>query len=192
MFYVYTSLQGTRDAVKIRLEDIPEYGLEIELPDSSLGPVDTGAFFNSGEDISVNPDISGKLFMTRDNDEIILSGVVNSTARLKCSRCLAEYETGLETDISLVLKVANPASLDDEAELDENEIPVHGSEIDLGAILLQEIILDVPMKPLCDENCPGLCPQCGRLKGSPQCLCGAGNAVDPRWVELMKIRDKIS
>jgi uncharacterized protein len=192
MFYVYTSLQGTRDAVKIRLEDIPEYGLDIELPDSSLGPVDTGAYFNPGEDISVNPDISGKLIMTRDNDEIILSGVVNSTARLRCSRCLAQYETGLQTDVSLVLKVTSPASLDDEAELDENEIPIHGSEIDLGAILLQEIILDVPMKPLCDINCPGLCPQCGHPKGSPQCRCGTGDGVDPRWMELMKIRDRIS
>ncbi len=177
--------------MKIRLEDIPDYGMEIELPNKSLGPLYTDTDFCPDNDVFVDPNVSGKLFITRDDDEIILSGVVSALARLKCSRCLASYETDLNTEISLVLKVLSPSSLEEEAELEDNEIPIRGTEIDLGAILLQEIVLDVPMKPLCDEKCPGLCPTCGNVRGSDQCHCESADEIDPRWSGLSKIKDRI-
>ena len=65
---------------------------------------------------------------------------------------------------------------------------------DLDAVLkqdAQEILLDIPMKPLCRDDCPGICPGCGFATGSEQCTCDSGKQIDPRWLELRKIRDQI-
>ncbi|MGD9818242.1 MAG: DUF177 domain-containing protein [Desulfomonilaceae bacterium] len=177
--------------MKIRLEDIPENGLDLKLPNSSLGHFNPDILSERDDEISFGPDLVGMLHMARDEDAILLSGNVKAVARLRCSRCLKEYLTDVETELDLVLKVTG-SSLDEEAELEDNEIPISGPEIDLGQILSQELILELPMKPLCDTHCPGLCPRCGQIKGSEQCKCGAQDEIDPRWADLLKIKDKIS
>lgn len=178
--------------VKVRLDDIPDFGLEINLPDSSFGALDCHSTAGFGEDVTVKPEMSGKLLLTRQEDEILVSGTLNASVRLDCSRCLASYETEISTEIDLVLKVVSATTFDQEAELEDNEIAVHGSEIDLGSILCQEMALDIPMKPLCNEDCPGLCPTCGNVRGSDRCKCGSDKEVDPRWQGLKQIKDKIS
>lgn len=192
MFYVYTRSRGFRKKVKIRLEDIPEYGLELEIPNASLGPFAPSAAIRPKDDIFIEPDINGSLRLSRDNDEILMSGSVHAVARLKCSRCLADYKIELSTEIDLVLKVTGLQSIEKEAELEDNEIPVQGPEIELSDIIFQEILLDVPMKPLCSEECPGLCPTCGAVLGSEQCKCGSDDRTDPRWLGLKKIKDQIT
>ncbi len=190
MFYVYTRLNGCKK-VRIRLEDIPEYGLEIELPNASTGAFAPSAASMPKDDIVVNRDISGRLLLRRDEDEILMTGSVQSVVCLPCSRCLARHEIKLSTEIDLALKVTKADSIEDEAELEDNEIPVRGPEIELSDIIFQEILLDIPMKPLCREDCPGICPSCGSAQGSEPCKCDSGNQIDPRWIGLKKIRDQI-
>ena len=177
--------------MRIRLEDIPEYGLEIELTDASLGAFAPSAAILPKDDIVVNRDITGSLHLTRDEDTILMTGSVQSVVCLPCSRCLVNHEIKLTTDIDLALKVTKAESIEDEAQLEDNEIPVRGPEIELSDIIFQEILLDIPMKPLCREDCPGICPSCGFARGSDQCKCDSGKQVDPRWQELKKIRDQI-
>ncbi len=178
--------------MKIRLEDIPQHGIEIRLPNDSLGAIVPRASMKTEHDFTIGPDVSGTLFLTRDDDEILMSGSVQSRARLKCSRCLTDYDYDLNTEINLVLKVSSATSLEEEAELKDNEIAVQGPEIELGDIIFQEIVLDIPMKPLCSEDCPGLCPTCGAVRGSEQCKCDQDHQIDPRWLGLKKIKDQVS
>jgi uncharacterized protein len=53
---------------------------------------------------------------------------------------------------------------------------------------LQELLLEVPMKPLCREDCAGLCPRCGALLGSDHCTCTAESAGDSRWAALARLK----
>lgn len=177
--------------VRIRLEDIPEYGFEIEFPNSSLGAFSPGPAIRPKDDIVINPDVSGKLFFARDEDDILMTGLVHSVVCLPCSRCLEKHEIKLTTEIDLALKVTKADSIEDEAELEDNEIPVRGPEIELSDIIFQEILLDIPMKPLCREDCPGICPSCGSVKESEQCKCDSETQIDPRWTGLKKLRDEI-
>lgn len=179
------------EKVRIRLEDIPEYGLELELSDASLGAFCPSAAIMPKEDIVVSHDISGRLHLTRDEDKILVTGSVQSVVCLPCSRCLVKHEIKLTTDVDLSLKVTKAESIEDEAQLEDNEIPVRGPEIELSDIIFQEILLDIPMKPLCRDDCPGICPGCGFATGSEQCTCDSGKQIDPRWLELRKIRDQI-
>jgi uncharacterized protein len=59
-------------------------------------------------------------------------------------------------------------------------------------VIVQEILLSLPMKALCREDCPGLCPQCGAMKDSAECRCSNQDRIDPRWAALEDLKKRIS
>lgn len=85
-------------------------------------------------------------------EEVLVSGTVQGSWRLRCSRCLGEY----------------PASLS--AEMEET-YPLHQETISVGEDVRQAMILSLPVKPLCRESCKGLCPRCGADLNRGPCSC---------------------
>ena len=121
-------------------------------------------------------------------------GSVSALLHLQCSRCLADFTAAKDTDLNLVIRRGDvEIPLRDEREQPEADaVLVKGSELDPGELIVQELLLNVPMKPLCREDCPGLCPHCGALKGSRECTCPDDGPVDPRWEALARLKDKIA
>jgi uncharacterized protein len=64
--------------------------------------------------------------------------------------------------------------------------PIADDTIDLGPLVRDAIVLELPMAPLCREDCRGLCPQCGADRNEVECGCVA--PVDPRWANLDVLR----
>jgi uncharacterized protein len=64
--------------------------------------------------------------------------------------------------------------------------PIVDDRIDLGPLVRDAIVLELPMAPLCREDCAGLCPQCGANRNEGDCGCVA--PVDPRWANLDALR----
>ena len=116
------------------------------------------------------------------------AGVLTLTASLNirmlcvCDRCGSEYE--LEKSISVTAPLA--AELEDE---DNPDIyPVVNDRADLDEILITAFVLDMDMKFLCSENCPGLCPHCGKpLRDGP---CSCKKDIDPRLAVLGQLLDE--
>jgi uncharacterized protein len=105
--------------------------------------------------------------------------------RLECSRCLAAYPFAVDEPFSVVL-ARRAARLPDERELARDDLDVSyfdGDAIDVAPIAEERIQMAIPMKPLCREDCLGLCPYCGKDRNVTPCDC-AGEAADPRWVAL--------
>jgi len=100
-------------------------------------------------------------------DKVLLRGEIKGTLMLECSRCLDrfEYPVGLN-----VLQVYPPAT----------------ETIDVEEEVRQVIILGLPGKPLCGENCAGLCQQCGKNLNKGACSCSE-KPSDPRWKKLKDI-----
>jgi uncharacterized protein len=136
--------------------------------------------------MSIDPKVTGNLrFLLQDKD-VFAFGRVQSRIRLQCSRCLNEF--GLDNDVEIHLTIhRGPEPLDDNAG-EEDVIYLEGPEFDPGDIILQEILLAIPMKPLCSEECPGLCPRCGALKGTPECTCPEEVTTSPRWEALARLK----
>ena len=67
--------------------------------------------------------------------------------------------------------------------------PFEGDEIDLGELFREQILLAIPMTPLCREECKGLCPVCGADLNAGECSCERGE-IDPRWSALADLKDK--
>ncbi|MGD2114975.1 MAG: DUF177 domain-containing protein [Acidobacteriota bacterium] len=112
---------------------------------------------------------------------------------LACQRCLAEVTRTVQEDVELLLVDHEPGAEDEERELEEQDLGVlvmDEPEIDLRPILLEQIQLNVPMRPLCSETCAGLCPVCGADLNEGECGCRR-ETDDPRWAGLAALRDSL-
>lgn len=95
-----------------------------------------------------------------------------------CSRCLAPAVMPISSDFTLTYTSGSPGVSDeetgDEIELSAEEmnlISFHGDEINLATEIQEQIIIALPVKPLCREECRGLCPRCGTDLNQQPCVC---------------------
>ncbi len=106
-----------------------------------------------------------------------------------CARCLAPVE-GVFT-LEFERTVAAEGSITEE-QLEENEdsyVMIRDGRLDVDLPLREELLLCFPMRLLCDEDCKGLCPKCGRSLNEGDCGCPT-KEIDPRLAVLQKWLDK--
>lgn len=107
-------------------------------------------------------------------DGILVTADVETIARGECVRCLIDVEQPVEVEIQELFAY----SLDEAVEYE-----VHENHVDLEPVLRDTVVLSLPFQPVCQEDCTGLCPQCGvRLLDNPDHEHEA--PVDPRWAAL--------
>ncbi len=112
--------------------------------------------------------------------------------RLECSRCLAAYPFASTEDFELVL-YPRPANADAELELTRDDLDAFYYDepvIELSPIAQERVQMALPMKPLCQPDCKGLCVECGKDLNAGPCAC-AREAADPRWEALRALREKV-
>lgn len=114
---------------------------------------------------------------------------VEGTARLRCVRCLSEFEFTFSEAVEVELLSEAEAPQVDESRLGRDELEVkfyREPVLDLVELAGEQLQLAVPMKPLCRESCQGLCPQCGADRNHGACSCSP--EVDARWAPLLAWR----
>lgn len=133
-------------------------------------------------------------------EDVCLEAVVEGELDLECGRCLARYRQRLREPFRLVLEPAGqrtPADPEAKAALDRDGLCLgdeletgwyRGQEIVLDAVCLEVISLALPVKPLCSEDCAGLCPQCGADLRQGDCGCRKTRTPSPFDV-LATLRD---
>ncbi|WP_030649133.1 MULTISPECIES: YceD family protein [Streptomyces] len=125
---------------------------------------------------------------------VLVTGTARATAEGECVRCLEPVELELEADFQEMFSypdaddrgrvIAEPG---DDAEDDEDRLFVEDGLIDLEPVLRDAVVLALPMQPVCQEDCPGLCSECGaRLADDPD---HHHDAVDIRWAALQGFAD---
>ena len=110
---------------------------------------------------------------------VLVSGTVRGRAAGECVRCLEDVSLDVETELQelFVYPGRTPAGEDDE-DLREFEDDL----IDLEPALRDAVVLALPFQPVCREDCPGLCSECGaRLADDPG---HRHDSADPRWAAL--------
>lgn len=120
-------------------------------------------------------------------ERLQLAAHVRTQITRPCDRCLDAVETAFEFEF-----VEDYCHREDcpDAGSEENEIIVLETEIiDLAQAVQENIILNLPMRMLCVQDCPGLCPHCGQRLKDKKCSCKA-DAVDPRLAALANWKTK--
>jgi len=103
-----------------------------------------------------------------------LAGRVEGTLGLTCGRCLEPFTLPVDAsfDLRYVPRTENTGEGEREVEEDDLTTAFYSDEhIDLGHLIAEQFHLALPMKPLCSENCLGLCPQCGTNLNTGTCNC---------------------
>lgn len=133
----------------------------------------------------------------KDSQKVRLVGHVNATLECDCSRCLEPFAVPVDAKFDLLYLpvTANVAPAggdeDDEVEVGDDDLGVayyKDDVIDLGDLMREQFYLALPMKPLCREDCRGLCPVCGVNRNRETCSCKT-EWVDPRLDPLRKLKD---
>jgi len=95
---------------------------------------------------------------------------------LTCGRCLATYPSAIDSAFRIIFRkeTARQAEVEDETELCDDDLvssTYSGDEIDLAHEIEEQVAMEIPLKPLCDEECKGLCPSCGEDLNTGSCSC---------------------
>ena len=119
-------------------------------------------------------DISADVTLTRDGRTVFVEGIAHAAIHPPCARCLKAVPTMLDPQINLSLLPAPAEQSEDQLNEDEmDEYSYANDEIDVGAILNEQLLLEKPIKILCNEDCKGLCPSCGSDLNEGTCACVA-------------------
>jgi uncharacterized protein len=112
-------------------------------------------------------------------DGVLVTGTASADLEGECARCLEPIEDTITVDIQ-ELYLYEPADRDDE---DDDVSRLEDDLLDLEPVLRDAVVLALPFQPLCQDDCPGLCVECGaRLADDPDH--GHDEPVDPRWAAL--------
>jgi uncharacterized protein len=137
-----------------------------------------------GEKLEFKGPVEFNLVVRKVNSELMAEGTVAGKVMIECSRCLSKLILLLKTEVREIFrKPAGPGESPEEA------FEIIGGEIDLGPLAEQAFLLALPLKPLCREDCKGLCPTCGKNLNEGDCGCRE-ERIDPRLAILKKLKKK--
>lgn len=111
-------------------------------------------------------------------------GDISGIAVLNCHRCLTEFEYPLDIPVSTMVILDQTEEFKDEDEL--IQVKPGDRYVNLTKLIKDAILLDLPVKIVCTEDCQGLCAQCGTNLNKDQCEC-TDDSIDPRWEKLKEI-----
>ncbi|RNC70356.1 MAG: DUF177 domain-containing protein [Desulfuromonadales bacterium] len=119
--------------------------------------------------------LSIELKACKEYDHLRVSGSVTSKIRVNCSRCLTSFDSDLDLVFTIFYTEANRLGVEEEelelAEEDLVSVSYVGNEIDFSSEVAEQVIMELPLKPLCNDECKGLCPSCGVDLNEVDCEC---------------------
>jgi uncharacterized protein len=177
----------------IDIPQIPPEGLEVE---ESLDPA--VLHIEDETDFSLKP--GGRLAAhvdLVDGTNVHVRGRLTASLGVECHRCLGPVVLSADQELDLFYlprPEADDEASEDEVGLEDRDMVVsfyRGDRLDLGEIVREQLLLTLPVKRLCREDCRGLCPHCGKNWNLESCTCAAPEeAGDPRLAGLKKLFDR--
>jgi uncharacterized protein len=133
------------------------------------------------------PEVTGRA--SRSGHEVRLRGKINASAEIDCDRCLKTVAVPVETEFDVTYVPAEDYQRSETAELQEDDLSLSvfdGETIDLDELVREQVLLALPARALCGEDCKGLCPTCGADRNTNSCNCQS-KEIDPRWAALKEV-----
>jgi len=169
--------------------------MQINVAQQLKGAIGSERDYEVSQNIDVTGDgngslVQGKVSLMRTDRGILVKGVLDTEVELTCSRCLSLFRCplalALEEEYFPTTDVVSGAPLPLPEEFGSFTIDER-HELNLTEAIRQCALLAIPMKPLCCEDCAGLCPHCGHNLNQGACSCRLQEA-DSRWSELGRLK----
>lgn len=132
--------------------------LEVEIESFDLG----------GQEIETTTPVRFEGVARRLSKGVQVEGRFLAEVSLSCARCLEKFNLAVKGEVSEFFALA-----DYQAQLPEDldYYLIQAEKIDLGPMIKEQLVLAIPLKPLCSDNCSGLCPICGKNLNQGACSC---------------------
>jgi uncharacterized protein len=145
-----------------------------------------------GDAYQVVAPVQVDLEIHKDKDRFRLVGTAKTELELACSRCLEAFRIPFDGAIDVRFLPVSELTAEDEKEVEEEDLDTsyyRDDQIDLNELLREQFYLALPMKPLCREECAGLCSQCGTNLNTGACLC-TSQWENPRLAPLKGLKSE--
>jgi uncharacterized protein len=165
----------------IKVSDLEEQGLTVTDP-AALAP----AFIDPAWRLDAL-----SLQIEPDGRDVVIQGRITATVPQTCGRCLEAF--GARVDANVDVRLMPRPVTGDSVELGTDDLDTDfyvDDQLDLNRVVETETTLALPMKPLCREDCRGLCPACGGNRNLVPCAC-AERAPDPRLAALRDLATRL-
>lgn len=173
--------------MKINVTNIPEEGLNVQF---SKDEGWSRQIFTEKENLGLSlGSVDGSVTLRRIRETLYLEGDIRTHTETECSRCLEAASLSISTSFKYVLSPAQ-AEHEEEQELSAEDMDIvyyQDDLIDLDPLIIEQILLQIPMKVLCSEDCRGLCPHCGINLNQHSCQCH-DERIDIRLASLKKLK----
>ena len=183
------------------LFDLSRFKSGIDRIDRTYEPGAFGSAIADPDDFRVAGPVHLDLNVKKEGSRVEFRGRLVASLEVACSRCLEPFVVPVDARVDLTyLPLTDPAATappartspkdsdDDGEEVKDEDLGVtfySGDAIDLGQLMSEQFYLALPMKPLCTDDCQGLCPVCGTNRNRETCSCES-TWVDPRFDALRK------
>ena len=137
------------------------------------------------------PVVTGRI--ERIGVDMRLRGTLRALVSRQCDRCLKDIEVPIDLSLDLLYTPAETGrGRSGEIELQERDLDFaiyDNDQISLDEMVVEQLELSLPSRVLCNEECQGICPQCGVDLNAEKCDCNA--PIDPRWQALAAVREEL-
>jgi uncharacterized protein len=173
----------------VRLTDIPIEGLAHAWDLS--GDFARMALAGTEADLAT-VELRTSLRLDRQQRDVYVHGGLEGAITLLCSRCMAPARVLVSSEIAVLYVPHGREAGEIDESPDAPDVFTYDDEVvDLEEMLREETLLALPMAPLCDEACKGLCPTCGKDWNQGTCECSQV-VKDDRWAALKSVKIKES
>lgn len=182
-------------AMKIRIQDLEVRKLEFD-ERFQAGEIDFGSDMRQLNELSTD----GRAELIREHhggqatvDDIRIVGKLAVQVEVSCARCLEPVKIPVSRSFDLLYRPLQAEQRAEEVSIHEADTEIgfySGEGMELEDALREQVLLAVPLKALCREDCKGLCPVCGANRNLQSCQCRESRP-DPRWAALDGLKDKL-
>lgn len=155
--------------------------IRIHIPNELFAPAESSHYegaldlpvLKSGPDlISFSGPLSWQVDITNTGDAFLVSGTVEGEGVTSCARCLEDVDVSFMGEVEGYYLIGGEDAEDPE-DMDEDEFDVlpDDNTIDIAPLIKAALLLEVPLVPLCDDDCKGICPTCGANLNEGPCGC---------------------
>lgn len=166
--------------LRFPLDELPLHGVDVEVNEAQE-PI--RLVLAEISEANGERRLAARLRVEPSRGRIEIRGRLDASVPMRCSRCTDPFPVDVGHEFRQVL--LRSSEKDDEVEIEAEELDASefiGEELDLAETLREELLLALPDKPLCREDCRGICARCGAELNREACTCAP--EVDPRWAGL--------
>lgn len=159
----------------------------ITISDELLLPAEAAQFGGTIEEqtLEAGPDVytfdgplSWSASVQNTGDALLVMGEVSGKAHTSCARCLDDFSLDVHGDIEGYFLIDGEASAPEDMDDDEFDVLPESHQIDIATLAIAGILVELPLVPLCKEDCLGLCAQCGANLNDGPCECQKADSTE--------------